>query len=260
MIHDVWNALYHISRSGHALAVDYTPSDMPLGSQRDAPHRTKQEFAYRTLRDAIMRCELRPGERLVIDDLARRLKVSIIPIREAIHMLQSEGLVVTVPHTGATVAPVSRESIQDVFTVLEGLEVVATRLVAERGNAEELEGLAKLVADMDAAVASKRYAQWAGLNTRFHLTIGALPGLPLLREMTERVLAAWDRVRRFYIRGVLVHRVEQAQREHHAILAAMRGRDLKTLEDLMRRHNRRALDAYMGYLDSPDARASARKR
>jgi DNA-binding GntR family transcriptional regulator len=78
--------------------------------------------------------------------------------------------------------------------------------------------------------------------------------------MTERVLAAWDRVRRFYIRGVLVHRVEQAQREHHAIVAAMRGRDLKTLEHLMRRHNRRALDAYMRYLDSPDARASARKR
>src|SRR5207247_2625748 len=151
---------------------------MPIAVRKEARHRTKQEFAYLTLRDAIMRCELLPSERLVIDDLARRLSVSIIPIREAIQMLQSEGLVVTVPHTGATVAPISRESIQDVFTVLEGLEVVATRLVAERASSAELGALGKLVDDMDKAVEAKRYAQWAGFNTQFHLMIGALPGLP----------------------------------------------------------------------------------
>ena len=75
-----------------------------------ARFRTKQQFVYRTLRDAIMRCELLPSERLIIDDLARRLNVSIIPVREAIQVLQSEGLVVIVPHAGATVAPISRES------------------------------------------------------------------------------------------------------------------------------------------------------
>ena len=52
---------------------------MTFGTLAAAPHRTKQEFVYRTLRDAILRCELQPGERLVIDDLARRLNVSIIP-------------------------------------------------------------------------------------------------------------------------------------------------------------------------------------
>jgi DNA-binding GntR family transcriptional regulator len=223
---------------------------MPIPFDRDPGHRTKQEFAYHTLRDAIMRCELRPGERLVIDDLARRLQVSTIPVREAIQMLQSEGLVVTVPHTGVTVAPVSPESIQDVFVVLEGLEVVASRLVAERADPKELAELANLVADMDRAVASKRYAQWAAMNTRFHLTIGALPGLPMLREMTERVLARWDRVRRYFFRGVLVHRVDLAQREHRVILAAMRDGDLPTLEAAVRQHNRRALESYMNYLNS----------
>jgi DNA-binding GntR family transcriptional regulator len=129
---------------------------MPIALPKESRHRTKQEFAYQTLRDAIMRCELQPSERLVIDDLARRLNVSIIPVREAIQILQSEGLVVTVPHAGATVAPISRQSIQDVFTVLEGLEVVATRLVAERRNTSELNALGSLVADMDKAVDAKR--------------------------------------------------------------------------------------------------------
>jgi len=233
---------------------------MPIAVRKEARHRTKQEFAYLTLRDAIMRCELLPSERLVIDDLARRLSVSIIPIREAIQMLQSEGLVVTVPHAGATVAPISRESIQDVFTVLEGLEVVATRLVAERASSAELSALGKLVDDMDKAVEAKRYAQWAGFNTRFHLMIGALPGLPMLREMTERVLARWGRIRRFYFRGVLVRRAEQAQQEHRAMLAAMRARDLAALEDLVRSHNRRALDSYMSYLDRQGTRTAAAKR
>jgi len=223
---------------------------MPLAAAKDSRHRTKQEFAYQTLRDAIMRCELRPGERLVIDDLARRLRVSTIPVREAIHMLQSEGLAVIVPHTGATVAPVSPESIQDVFAVLEGLEVVATRLVAERANDAELTKLAKLVDEMDRALTSKRLAQWAGMNRRFHLTIAALPGLPMLGEMTERVLARWDRIRRHFFRGVLVHRAEQAQQEHRAILAAMRDADLPELEATVRQHNRRAFESYMSYLSS----------
>ena len=233
---------------------------MPTAVPKESRHRTKQEFAYQTLRDAIMRCELQPSERLVIDDLARRLNVSIIPVREAIQILQSEGLVVTVPHAGATVAPISRQSIQDVFTVLEGLELVATRLVAERRNTSELNALGDLVSDMDKAVESKRYAQWAGLNTEFHLMIGALPGLPMLREMTERVLARWGRIRRFYFRGVLVARAEQAQQEHRDILESMRVRDLAKLAKVVRQHNRGALESYMNYLDGETGHAAAHRR
>jgi DNA-binding GntR family transcriptional regulator len=89
-------------------------------SEAAAPYLTKQELVYRSLRDAIMRCELAPGQRLVIDELARRLRVSAIPVREALHLLTSERLVVNVPHVGATVAPIVPESVQEVFTVMEG--------------------------------------------------------------------------------------------------------------------------------------------
>src|SRR2546430_12186401 len=101
---------------------------MPLVASTGSRHRTKQEFVCQTLRHAILSCELRPGERLVIDDLARRLLVSIIPVREALQVLQAEGLVLTVPHVRATVAPMPPESLLDAFTVLAGLEVGATRL------------------------------------------------------------------------------------------------------------------------------------
>ena len=222
---------------------------MPLAVPTEARHRTKQEFVYQTLRHAILACELEPDERLVIDDLARRLRVSSIPVREALQMLQSEGLVVSVPHVGATVAPVSRESILDVFTVLEGLELVATRLVAERGSADDLAALGRLVAAMNEVAAAGRLEDWADLNTRFHQAISTSSGLPLLAEMTGRVLGRWDRVRRYYFKGVLAHRVSQAQHEHREILAALQARDPVPLEALMRAHNQGALAAYMSYLD-----------
>ena len=212
-------------------------------------HRTKQEFVYSTLWDAITRGELRPGERLVIDDLARRLSVSAIPVREALQLLQSEGLVVTVPHVGATVAPVSRDSITEVFTVMEGLESVATRSAAQRATALDLAALDAIVADMDRAVAAERYEHWAELNRRFHLAVARIAAMPLLQEMTERVLDRWERVRRHFFSGVLVHRVEQAQREHHEILEAMRARDAGRLERTIRQHNQGAMADYAAFLD-----------
>jgi DNA-binding GntR family transcriptional regulator len=222
---------------------------MTFGTLTAAPHRTKQEFVYRTLREAILRCELQPGERLVIDDLARRLNVSIIPVREALQQLQAEALVQVVPHVGTSVTPVSRDSIIDVFVVLEGLETSASRLVAERGRAADLALLGGQVEAMDAALAGNDREEWAALNRRFHLTISELPGLDMVKDLTAKVLDRWDRLRRFYFKGVLANRVEQAQEEHHVILEAMRARDLDTLQVMVRRHNQGALQAYLSYLD-----------
>jgi DNA-binding GntR family transcriptional regulator len=221
---------------------------MPLAASRDTRHRTKQEFVYKTLREAIIRCELPPGERLVIDDLARRLAVSAIPVREALQLLQSEGLAVNVPHVGATVAPISRESIVEVFTVMEGLEIVATRSAAQRATPGELDALGAIVESMDGALASGAPEQWADMNNRFHATIARLTGMPMLQEMMERALDRWDRVRRYYFSGVLVHRAEQAQQEHHSLLAAMKARDLPALEALVRQHNQGALASYTAYV------------
>jgi DNA-binding GntR family transcriptional regulator len=211
-------------------------------------HRTKRELVYHTLRDAIMRCELAPGRRLLIDDLARQLEVSAIPVREALQLLQSEGLVDNVPHVGATVSPISRQSIDEVFAVMEGLEVVAARAAAQRMTPDDALELEQIAAGMDRAQAAGRHAEWADLNSRFHLAISRLSAMPMLHEMTERVLARWDRVRRFYFNGVLVHRVEQAQREHRDLLAAMRARDFAALERTVKEHNRGALQAYAEFI------------
>jgi DNA-binding GntR family transcriptional regulator len=212
-------------------------------------HRTKQAFVYETLRTAIIRCELAPGERLIIDEIARRYEVSIIPVREALRVLQSEGLVVSVAHVGATVAPISRDSVLEVFTLLEGLELVGTRAAAVRATPAELDQIAALVDKMNDAVAGDKPQRWADLNTDFHLAISRAAGMPILLEMTQRALDLWDRVRRYYFKGVLARRAKDAQAEHRLILQQMRARDLAALEATVRRHNQNALSAYTAYLD-----------
>jgi DNA-binding GntR family transcriptional regulator len=222
---------------------------MPLAVPTATRYRTKQEFVYRTLRDAIMRCEVEPGQRLVIDELARTLEVSAIPVREALQLLQSEALVVNVPHVGATVAPISHEAVDEVFSIMEGLETVATRCAARRMTEADAEALAEIVAAMDRALEHERYEAWADLNSQFHLAISRLSAMPLLQDMTERILSRWDRIRRYYFNGVLLHRIDQAQGEHRQILAAMRARDLAGLESVVKDHNQGALQAYSEYLN-----------
>ncbi len=219
-----------------------------LPGRPETRFRTKQEYVYQSLRESIMRCELAPGERLVIDVLARTLQVSAIPIREALHLLQSEGLVVIEPHVGASVAPISEASIDEAFAIMEALEAVAVRGAVARMSDEDADALRQRVDSMDAAVGAGEHERWGDLNAALHRRISELAGMPLLREMTERVLARWERLRRFYFKGVLVHRVEQAQREPHLLLDAMLARDPALAETVVREHNQAALAAYRQYL------------
>ena len=223
---------------------------MPLPTDTRAPHRTKQEFVYRTIRRAILRCDMQPGERLVIEDVAQRLDVSSIPVREALQMLQSEGLAVMVPHVGATVAPLSRDSILDVFTIIEGLQIVAARVAAERGEESDLAALEGLVADMDAAVQEGRFEDWSDLNAHFHVAIAAMTRLPMLQQMTVQAFDRWDRTRRYFFQDVLANRMQNAQRDHHVIVEALRRRAVSEMTELMRLHSGNALTAYLAHLDS----------
>jgi DNA-binding GntR family transcriptional regulator len=221
----------------------------PGGAAGAGGHLTKQQFVYATLRESILRCELAPGTRLVIDDLARQFRVSIIPVREALRLLQSEGLVVSIAHVGATVAPISHASVVEVFTLLEGLEIVAGRAAGRRAGEADVAALKALVAEMDRALEMGSPQKWAEINTRFHMAICRLADMPILFDMMQRAVDYWDRVRRYYFKDVLIHRTRLAQTEHHAMVAHIDARDFAALEQTIREHNQGALAAYTAHLE-----------
>ena len=81
----------------------------------------------------------------------------------------------------------------------------------------------------------------------------------MLHEMMQRAVDHWDRVRRYYFSGVLIHRTRLAQAEHHPMLDQM-ARATSALEQTVREHNQGALAAYMAYLDSRQAITTSGER
>ncbi len=112
---------------------------------------TKQQAIYQHLKDRILEGRLAPGQRLIIDEIAAQLGISIIPVREALQFLQAERLVEIRPHAGATVAAITPANIEEVFTILEGMEAVAARRVAKKIPPQIDARLQKLIQEMDVA-------------------------------------------------------------------------------------------------------------
>ena len=102
-----------------------------------------RDVVFNTLRQAILRGELKPGERLMEIQLANKLGVSRTPIREAIRKLELEGLVLMIPRKGAEVAEITEKNMRDVLEVRKALEELAVQLACEKITAEEIEEMKK---------------------------------------------------------------------------------------------------------------------
>ena len=100
-----------------------------------------RDVVFNTLREAILKGELKPGERLMELQLAAKLGVSRTPIREAIRMLEQEGLAVTIPRKGAEVAKMTEKDMEDVLQIREALDELAVRIACEQIRADQLEEL-----------------------------------------------------------------------------------------------------------------------
>ena len=215
-----------------------------LSSPLAVPALTKQQAIYQHLKGQIMEGKLPPGQRLIIDEIADDLGLSIIPVREALQLLQSERLVEIRPHAGATVAPITHENIEEVFTILEGMEAVTVRRLAKSRPPELTARLTALIKKMDLAEKRSEAEKWSALNLEFHLAMSDATGMPWLHEITTRVLGNWDRIRRHFFREGSEHRFAEAQKEHHALLKALEKGDADQAEQLARQHNRRAFRHY----------------
>lgn len=100
-----------------------------------------RDIVFNTLRKAILKGELSPGERLMEKQLAEKMGVSRTPIREAIRKLELEGLVVMVPRKGAEVAKITEQDIKDVLEVRASLESLAVKLACEKMKKDDIANL-----------------------------------------------------------------------------------------------------------------------
>lgn len=206
---------------------------------------TKLELAAEHIRGKILAGALAPGERVVIDQVARELAISPIPVREAIKQLEAEQLVTIKPHAGAVVTPLSRQDIVEVFDLLTALEEVAVRHAARNRSEAQLAECARLVGTMDTYGGGARHREWVDTNIDFHLAIAAAANMPLLLGCTRQALSRWQRIRLTLFELEAGEDPAAVNREHAAMVAALEARDEAALEDLIRRHNDSARSHYL---------------
>jgi len=127
-----------------------------------------RDVVFTTLRQAILRGELKPGERLMEIQLANKLGVSRTPIREAIRKLELEGLVITIARRGAEVAEITEKNMQDVLEVRKSLEALAIQLACERMTQEAIEELKQKSIEFQASLSTKDVTKIAEADVEFH--------------------------------------------------------------------------------------------
>ncbi len=130
-----------------------------------------RDVVYQTLRRAILRNEIQPGERLLESRLAGELGVSRTPVREAIRMLSQEGLVTVYPHRSAVVAGITLSDLEDVLEVRLALESLAVREACRNLTDGQLKDLGRLAAAFERTLEGKDVALCAQADMAFHEAI-----------------------------------------------------------------------------------------
>ena len=159
-----------------------------------------RDEVFNTLREKILKGSLKPGERLMEIHLAKQLGVSRTPIREAIRMLELDGLVKMVPRKGAQVAKISKEDLQDVLEVRKALDALAVKLACERITEDEITKLKEKEADFEKTLKSGDVTLMAEADVAFHDVIHAASKNKRLKTMISNLAERIYRYRFEYIK------------------------------------------------------------
>lgn len=193
-----------------------------------------REVVFNTLRRAILRGELVPGQRLMEIQLAEKMGVSRTPVREAIRKLELEGLVVMIPRKGAEVAHISGKNLRDVLEVRRALEELAGELACKRMTEEELRQLEKANHKFISVLGSDDITVIAQADEAFH-------GLIYQATDNDRLIQMVNHLREQMYRYRIEHIKDRSQRkllvqEHQEIMRALSARDVEATRRTIRNH------------------------
>jgi DNA-binding GntR family transcriptional regulator len=193
-----------------------------------------REQIARKIRHAIMAGLLKPGDRLVETTIAKQMGTSRAPVREAIRLLEEEGYVVIVPRKGSFVITLTRQDIEEIFTLRTALESLAIELMLARIDLHPIEALEALVEEMRQAAGKNDLAQVVDRDHAFHLWI-------VNHSRNSRLIRTWlqmsSQLRLFLsIKDQLYHNLNDVVATHDPIIKAIRAGDLELAKQTLVDH------------------------
>lgn len=205
------------------------------------------------IRDLIVEGELAPGKRIPERILCERFEVSRTPLREALKVLASEGLIELTPNRGARVIQLTEADVEDMFEVMGALESLAGKLAAERITEEEIAEIRALHYQMALHQTRGELMPYFRLNQAIHGKILECSRNQTLMDVYRGLSGRIRRAR--YVANISASRWAEAMAEHEQILAALEARDGTALSQILMDHLHKTCETVKRSL--PDASGEA---
>ncbi|MCW2992633.1 MAG: GntR family transcriptional regulator [Conexibacter sp.] len=211
-------------------------SDVSAGPTSPIQHLTKSEYAYRELRRRILDDEIAPGTRLLLRPLAAELGLSVMPVRDALRMLEGDNLVTFESHRGATVTQISPQAILDIISMRMWLEILAVEEATPRHTAATLARVETELEASERALASDDELLFTQANRRLHEAIEA----PAPKVIGDQIDDLWERLwqtrRRMSLFSLEPGRMAKAHDDHGELVAAVLSGDAHKAAAAMAHH------------------------
>jgi DNA-binding GntR family transcriptional regulator len=220
------------------MAIGTDPQDLPTIASRHL-----KDEAYRTIKSAIIRLNFRPGDAVMEGKLARSLRISKTPVRNALVRLEQEGLVETRPFRGTFVTPLTVRNIREIFQVRRVLEELAIQLVLATAPPGAAERLLALVNEAPAQLHAGQLEASFDAIRDFHEELVRLSGNQWLIKQYATFADHLSRIRN--VCGHIPGRVEKSADEHTAIVEALAAGDQAAANACLGLHLDSLVEAYL---------------
>lgn len=196
-------------------------------------HQTLREKILETIRESILKGTLKPGEKVAEPELAERFGISRTPIREAFRQLESEGYLTVIPRKGAVVTDLSERDVEEFYAIKSILEGFAARLAAERLSEREIERLESINERLGELADDGDVKTFFRVHGEFHDLFIRAGGNEKLCELIGQLGMRFNRLRMASLS--LPGRMQISVQEHEKLIAAFRGRDAETADNLVKK-------------------------
>ena len=210
---------------------DLMEKDLQLNMDAYLPLR---DVVFQTLRSAILRGDLKPGERLMELQLASKLGVSRTPIREAIRMLEQEGLAITIPRRGAEVAKMTEKDMGDTLQIRRALEELAVVLVCDKITEEDVQELKTAMLAFEELTKGDNVVELAKADVALHETVYRIADNPKLVQLLGDIREQMFRYRAEYLKDKSIYPV--LIQEHRDMVAALEKRNKELVVKITMKH------------------------
>ena len=213
-------------------------SAVPLALQPLSTNVSFKDQAYAALKQAIMDADIYShSDELLLDErqLARSLGVSRTPIREAMTLLEQEGLLRTIPRRGIFIVRKTKRQIVEMIEMWAAIESMAARLATINASDEEIAGLRKMFDEFRTSTPNEHIDEYSDANIAFHQAIIALSGSHLMGQTLDSLFIHVRAIRRMTISQA--DRAARSIVDHMRIIEALERRDTELAERLVRQHS-----------------------